>query len=201
MKKILVIISFLITLPVFAGGVGYINYEKVAANYNFSRNSVIEIEAKAREIETFLKNKEVEFSKLETPLQKKKFQESVQAELKTKEEAFNKFRMKREEDVYNRIHAVAEKIRLEKGYDVYYDSIQNIMDKLEREHFGRLPREESIKEDVLSCDLHIQCILAEAASSTFIAHSPAGIAAQHVFILHLVTVGLHPPEEFIKTDD
>ena len=121
MKKILVIISFLITLPVFAGGVGYINYEKVAANYNFSRNSVIEIEAKAREIETFLKNKEVEFSKLETPLQKKKFQESVQAELKTKEEAFNKFRMKREEDVYNRIHAVAEKIRLEKGYDVLLD--------------------------------------------------------------------------------
>ena len=28
---------------------------------------------------------------------------------------------KREEDVYNRIHAVAEKIRLEKGYDVLLD--------------------------------------------------------------------------------
>ena len=44
---------------------------------------------------------------------------------------------------------------LQKGYDVYYDSIQNIMDKLEGEHFGRLPREESIKEDILSCDLLI----------------------------------------------
>ena len=113
--------SFLITLPAFAGGIGYINYEKVAANYNYARNSVIEIESKAREIETFLKNKEVEFNKLETPLQKKKFQESVQAELKAKEDAFNKFREKREEDVYNRIHAVAEKIRLEKGYDVLLD--------------------------------------------------------------------------------
>ena len=121
MKKIFVIMSFLITLPAFAGGIGYINYEKVAANYNYSRNSVIEIESKAREIETFLKNKEVEFSKLETPLQKKKFQEAVQAELKAKEDAFNKFRVKREEDVYNRIHAVAEKIRLEKGYDVLLD--------------------------------------------------------------------------------
>ena len=121
MKKIFVIMSFLITLPAFAGGIGYINYEKVAANYNYARNSVIEIESKAREIETFLKNKEVEFNKLETPLQKKKFQESVQAELKAKEDAFNKFREKREEDVYNRIHAVAEKIRLEKGYDVLLD--------------------------------------------------------------------------------
>ena len=50
--------------------------------------------------------------------------------------------------------AIANKV-IEKGYDVYYDSIQNIMDKLEREHFGRLPREESIKEDILSCDLLI----------------------------------------------
>lgn len=44
---------------------------------------------------------------------------------------------------------------LDKGYDVYYGSIQSIMDKLEAEHFGRLPREDSIKEDILSCDLLI----------------------------------------------
>jgi DNA replication protein DnaC len=29
------------------------------------------------------------------------------------------------------------------------------MDKLESEHFGRLPREDSIKEDILTCDLLI----------------------------------------------
>ena len=50
--------------------------------------------------------------------------------------------------------AIANRV-LQKGYDVYYDSIQNIMDKLEGEHFGRLPREESIKDDILSCDLLI----------------------------------------------
>ena len=82
----------------------------------------MEIQIKGREIESFLRAKEVEFNKLETPLQKKKFQESVQAELKTKEDAFNKFREKREEDVYNRIHAVAEKIRLEKQLDVLLDA-------------------------------------------------------------------------------
>lgn len=121
MKKSLIILGLLITLPAFAGGVGYINYEKVAANYNFAKNSMMEIERQAREIDMFLKTKEAEFNKLETPLQKKKFQETVQIELKTKEEAFNKFREKREEEVYNRIHAVAEKIRLEKQYDVLLD--------------------------------------------------------------------------------
>lgn len=50
--------------------------------------------------------------------------------------------------------AIANRV-LEKGYDVYYDSIQNIMDKLEKEHFGRLPMQESIKEDILTCDLLI----------------------------------------------
>ena len=50
--------------------------------------------------------------------------------------------------------AIANEI-LNKGYDVYYGSIQSIMDKLESEHFGRLPREDSIKEDILTCDLLI----------------------------------------------
>lgn len=123
MKKILLILILLLcTTPSFAGGVGYINYEKVAANYTFAKNSMFEIETKGREIENYLKAKEVEFNKLETPLQKQKFQESVQAEMKSKESAFNAFREKREEEVYQRIHAVAEKIRLEKQLDVLIDA-------------------------------------------------------------------------------
>ena len=123
MKKILyLLVLFLITAPCFASGVGYINYEKVVANYTFAKNTMMEIQAKGREIDSYLRAKEAEFSKLETPLQKKKFQETVQAELKSKEDAFNAFREKKEEDVYNRIHAVAEKIRLEKQLDVLLDA-------------------------------------------------------------------------------
>ena len=123
MKKLLLILSFICFIsPSFASGVGFINYEKVATNYNFAKASMREIETKGREIEQYLKNKEVEFNKLETPLQKQKFQETVQAELKTKERAFNDFREKREEEVYKRIYAVAEKIRLEKQLDVLIDA-------------------------------------------------------------------------------
>ena len=123
MKRIFIIIGILlINSPIFASGVGYIDYEKVAANYNFAKTSMREIETRGREIENYLKAKEVEFSKLETPLQKQKFQETVQAEMKAKESAFNSFREKREEEVYQRIHAVAEKIRLEKQLDVLIDA-------------------------------------------------------------------------------
>lgn len=123
MKKfILIVVLMLFITPCFSTGVGYINYEKVASEYQFAKSSMREIETKGREIENYLKNKEIEFNKLETPLQKQKFQENVQAELKTKENAFNDFRNKREEEVYKRIYAVAEKIRLEKGLDVLIDA-------------------------------------------------------------------------------
>ena len=66
--------------------------------------------------------KEEEFNKIESAVQKKKFEDTVRVELKAKEEAFNSFREKREEQVYTRIHAVTEKIRLEKGLDAILDA-------------------------------------------------------------------------------
>ena len=123
MKKIFLILSiFFISTPAFSAGVGYLNYEKVASEYQYAKTSMREIEVKGREIENYLKTKETEFNKLETPLQKQKFQEIVQNELRTKENAFNDFRNRKEEEVYQRIYAVAEKIRLEKGLDVLIDA-------------------------------------------------------------------------------
>ena len=57
MKKVLIILCLLITSACYAGGVGYINYEKVAANYLFAKNSIKEVETKGREIEIYLKTK------------------------------------------------------------------------------------------------------------------------------------------------
>ncbi len=123
MKKCLLLFSFLLlTLPGFAGGVGYINYDKVVENYQFAKNSLREIQTKHDEIQQFLLAKEKEFNQIESAIQKKKFEASVQAELKTREQAFNTFREKREEEVYTRIHAVTEKIRLEKGLDAVIDA-------------------------------------------------------------------------------
>ena len=50
--------------------------------------------------------------------------------------------------------AIANKA-IEKGYDVYYDSIQNLMTKLEREHFGKSVSDESVRDEILDCELLI----------------------------------------------
>lgn len=44
---------------------------------------------------------------------------------------------------------------IERGYDVYYGSIQSIMEKLEKEHFGRKNYEENEKDEIINADLLI----------------------------------------------
>lgn len=123
MKNILIIVLlFILATPVFASGVGYINYDKVISNYQYAKNTLREIETKNDEIQKYLIKKEEEFGKIESPIQKKKFEETVRTELQAKEKAFNVFREKKEDDVYNRIHAVSEKIRLEKNLDAILDA-------------------------------------------------------------------------------
>jgi len=122
MKKIISALIFMsFALPSFAGGVGYIDYGKVVAEYRFAQTTMREIQTKAKEIDKYLEQKEEEFSKLDSPVQKKKLESTVRNEMKTKEAAFNDFRNQKEEAVYSKIHAVSEKIRLEKGLDAILD--------------------------------------------------------------------------------
>lgn len=44
---------------------------------------------------------------------------------------------------------------IDKGYNVYYSSVQNVMNALEKEHFGKSKTEESIDEDLFGSDLLI----------------------------------------------
>ena len=123
--KSLLIVFFILTFFIqsaFAGGIGYINYNKVLSEYQYAKSSIREVENKNNEIRKFLEQKEIEFKKLETPVQKQKFEASVQQQLKIKEQALNDFKAKREESVYKRIHAVSEKIRVNKGFDAILDA-------------------------------------------------------------------------------
>lgn len=124
MKKLsfVLMLLFFTTCKCLASGIGYINYEKIIENYPYAKTALQDIENKNEEIQNFIIEKEKEFAKLETAVQKKKFQDSVNVELKSREKAFNDFRAKKEDDVYNRIHAISEKIRLEKNLDAVIDA-------------------------------------------------------------------------------
>ena len=53
--------------------------------------------------------------------------------------------------------------------------------------------------DILSSNLYIHRFPAKPAACTIMAYGFAGIAAEHVFILDFISVGLDPFEKFINS--
>lgn len=56
---------------------------------------------------------------------------------------------------------------IDKGYDVYYDSVQNVMDRLQKEHFGKARDEQSINENLFESELLILDDLGAEFSTQF----------------------------------
>ena len=119
--SLIILFSLLLAKPSFAGGVGYIDYNRVLLNYQYAKIAMTEVENKGIEIEKYIDAKENEYNNTESAVQKKKIEDSVKNELPAKEQAFQEFKAKKEEDVFNKIHAVSEKIRMEKGLDAIID--------------------------------------------------------------------------------
>ena len=55
--------------------------------------------------------------------------------------------------------------------------------------------------DSLSCHLYIKGLLPQTAATTLMTHGLSGISSKHVFILDLISVGLHPPKKLIESDN
>lgn len=56
---------------------------------------------------------------------------------------------------------------IDKGYNVYYESVPNVMNKLEREHFGKNAGNENLLEELCECDLLILDDLGAEFSTQF----------------------------------
>lgn len=123
MKKIfLLLLVIFIIHPSYAGGIGYVDYNKIIKNYNFAKAAIHELDKKSAEIQYFLQSKEEEFSSLESPVQKKKFEEEVQAEIAKRENAFNDFKSKRENLINTKARAAIEKVRIDNNLDAVIDA-------------------------------------------------------------------------------
>ena len=110
MKRIklfaLIALMGLLTAPAFAEGLGYINYEKVIANYDTAKSIAKELDAKGMELQQYLMDKEKEFKSIDTPVKKQAFKDRIANEYKAKEEAYIKYRVGKEKEVFTKIIAV-----------------------------------------------------------------------------------------------
>lgn len=110
-----------VNAKVMAEGVGFIDYKKVQDNYAYAQAAAKEIDAKALELQQFIVDKEKQFKALDTPLKKQNFEEKTKKEFEAKQSAYVTFKLKKEEDVYNKIQAAAKQVLVDQKLDAIFD--------------------------------------------------------------------------------
>ena len=103
-----------------AEGVGFIDYKKVQDNYSYAQAAAKEIDAKALELQQFVVDKEKQYKALDTPLKKQNFEEKTKKEFEAKQSAYVTFKLKKEEDVYNKIQAAAKQVLIDQKLDAIF---------------------------------------------------------------------------------
>ena len=117
--KILKLAVMTLAILLFAGniasaeGIGYIDYQRVVESTPFARDAMKAIDAKALELQQYLVDKEKEYKAIDTPVQKKNFQDKVANDFKAKESAFLKQKVKSEDEIYNKIKEATKTIMVE----------------------------------------------------------------------------------------
>lgn len=125
MKKIrliaLMALMGLVSSPCFADGLGYINYEKVLASYDLAKTVAKDLDAKGMELQQYLMDREKEFKAIDTPVKKQAFKDRIASEYKAKEDAYVKYRINKEKEVFNKIQSAAKIVMAEQKLDAIVD--------------------------------------------------------------------------------
>lgn len=117
------VISALVSVnaQAFAEGVGFIDYKKIQDNFPYAQTAAKEIDNKGLELQQFLVDKEKQYKSLDTPLKKQNFEEKTKKEFEAKQSAYVTFKLKKEEEVYNKIQNAAKQVLVEQKLDAILD--------------------------------------------------------------------------------
>lgn len=101
MKKLLLLSAtmFLMFGAANAEVIGVVDFDKIVDNYAKVKTVSNEISDKYAEIQRYSLDKEREYKKLSTPLERKNFEENVARELAKKQEAYLKLKQKKEAEI------------------------------------------------------------------------------------------------------
>ena len=120
-----VLIVFLIMLATNlcanAATIGYADFQKVIAEYTFAKNAYKDIDNKLLELQQYVLEKDKQFKAIESPIQKKTFEEQIQREFKTKEERIYNLKTQKEKTIRDNVLAASKAIATSKKLDVILD--------------------------------------------------------------------------------
>ena len=127
MKTIKLIIAaaavlFAFNNSAYAASIGYADFERVISEYSFAKNAYKEIDGKSAELRQYALDKDKQFKAIESPLQKKNFEEQVQKEFAAKAEKINTLTMQKEKVIKDNIISACKSVASSKKLDAVLDS-------------------------------------------------------------------------------
>lgn len=102
MKKTFLTSAVLLALAILPAGaevIGIVDFDKVVDNYTKVKVVTDEMSDKYTEIQRYSLDKEREYKKITTPLERKNFEEKTAKELSKKQEAYLKLKEKKESEI------------------------------------------------------------------------------------------------------
>ena len=122
MLTVLFLASLFIGANAFAQTIGVVNYAQVMTNYNYAKEVGKTLDNKTTEIQQYMLDKEKQYKNINSPVERKSFEDKVQREYKAKVDSLQKLRVQKEEEIYNNIQAVIKRVATQKKIDVVVES-------------------------------------------------------------------------------
>ena len=126
MSKIKLIITVLIlvlstSLTANAYTIGYADFQKVIEQYSYARSVYKDIDNKLLELQQYAIDKDKQYKAIESPLQKKTFEENIQKEFANKENRIYDLKVSKEEEIKNNILNASKAVAAAKKLDIIID--------------------------------------------------------------------------------
>ena len=97
--------------------IGVIDFDKVVDNYSKVKTLSDEMSDKYTELQRYTLDKEREYKKLTTPLERKNFEEATARELTRRQDAYMKLKEKKEAEIDNAIKNAVRQVAIENKID------------------------------------------------------------------------------------
>lgn len=104
-----------------ADSIGYANFEKVLTEYTYAKNAYKDIDNKLTELQQYAIDKDKQYKAIESPIQRKTFEDQTQREFKAKEDKIYDLKVAKETEIKNNILAASKAVAASKKLDVILD--------------------------------------------------------------------------------
>ena len=115
------LIMFAANLSANAGTIGYADFQKVINEYSYAKNAYKDIDNKLVELQEYAISKDKQYKTIESPIQKKTFEEQMQKKFRAKEERIYNLKTQKEKTIRGNILAGCESVAAAKKLDVILD--------------------------------------------------------------------------------